>query len=79
MRGLTDAEVMALVRRVIDPAILGESVHTALRKCDAVTDMKVYRAIQDMPDDQWHAAMEWVVSALIYYVEQELKERNDAH
>lgn len=65
---------MAIVGRILTPAVIGESVHTALRKCDAVTDTRVYEAINNMPDGQWHAAMEWAAEVLLEYVEREAAE-----
>jgi hypothetical protein len=69
---MTRDEFMEAARRVLTPGIIGESVHTSLRKCDAVSDMKVWNAIRDMPGDQWHAAMEWVADALLEYIERGL-------
>lgn len=60
--------VLAVVGRVLTASVLGESVHTALRKCDEVTNLDAWHAIGRMPDDQWHAAMalaaEWLVEAI---------------
>lgn len=67
-------QMRAAVCRVLTAETIGESVHTALRKCDAVTDQAAYNAIQDMPDEQWHAAMAWVADVLVEYVERELRD-----
>ena len=68
------AQQMTAVRSVLTAAIVGESVHTALRKCDAVADMTVWNAIRDMPDAQWHASMELASEWLLDNVERAISE-----
>lgn len=70
---MTHDEIMVAVRHVLTEC-LGESVHTALRKCDAVQDGKVWQAIRDMPPDQWSAAMDVAAEWLADYIEHELGE-----
>jgi hypothetical protein len=44
---------------------LAETVHTAFRKgVDGVEAMAVHRAITDLPDEQWSAALDWMLMAL---------------
>lgn len=57
------------IREVLTVQNVGEGVHTAFRKCDYVTDMTVWNAIQDMPNDQWRAVIGWVTEALMYQIE----------
>ena len=65
-------EIMAAVRTVLTAEIVGESVHTALRKTDGVSNLNAWHAIHSMPADQWHAAMETAAAWLAEYVEQAL-------
>lgn len=65
-----------IVRRVLTAALIGEGVHTALRKyCD--DGMEAHRAITRMPAAEWHRAMGGVAADLIAYIEREATESAD--
>lgn len=67
---MTDAVSMAAVLKVLCAEIIGEGVHTALRKyCEGGT--AAHRAIQAMPAGEWHRGMEGVARDLIEYIERE--------
>lgn len=64
-----DTVSMDVVRKVLSPEILGEGIHTALRKyCEY--GMEAHKAISRMPDNDWHLALEGVSEDLIDLIER---------
>lgn len=71
IEALRRRDAATVAHRVLSPEILGESMHTALRKTDVDGSHAVWLAIRAMPAPAWHRVMGWVAEALLEYVERE--------
>lgn len=50
--------------KLIDPAQLGEAIHTAFRKAiDHENAMPIHRLISGLPPDEWGRLIDWIVDA----------------
>lgn len=47
--------------------ILGEAIHTGFRKgSDHASADRVWKAIHDMPSEEWGKAVDWIAWSLFY-------------
>ena len=50
---------------------LGEGIHTAFRKaCDCREGVQIHRLIDEMPPDKWANVIDFVVDALIPFLDK---------
>lgn len=56
---------MTKISREDATSLLGEGIHTGLRKAvDSHESVVVWQAINRLPDDEWHTVLVWLVDAL---------------